>query len=115
MSRVQINAYVCKLRLLQYGLVEEVDAIDTIGSGRGTGKSKKGDEDSGSEEEDADDLMERRNAYVKRCIRKAQMEGRVQGFVTGSKSPIAAERRREVVKEFFRDIASVKKCTSCSG
>ncbi|KAL2006706.1 hypothetical protein VTN00DRAFT_9374 [Thermoascus crustaceus] len=115
MSRVQINAYICKLRLLQYGLVDEVATIDTMGSGKGAGKSKKGAEDSDSEEEDTDDLMERRNAFVKRCIRKAQMEGRIQGFMTGSKSPIAAERRREVVKEFFKDIASVKKCTSCSG
>lgn len=115
MSRVQINAYICKLRLLQYGLVDEVATIDTMGSDKGAGKPKKGAEDSGSEEEDTDDLMERRNAFVKRCIRKAQMEGKIQGFMTGSKSPIAAERRREVVKEFFKDIVSVKKCTSCSG
>lgn len=115
MSRVQINAYTCKLRLLQYGLVDEVAAIDDMGLNKTGGKSKKAGEESEEEEEDAEDLMARRLAFVKRAISRAQKEGKVQGFMTGAKSPVAAEQRRVVVKEFFKEIASVKKCTSCSG
>ncbi|KAJ9298020.1 hypothetical protein DTO271D3_1947 [Paecilomyces variotii] len=115
MSRVQINAYTCKLRLLQYGLVDEVAAIDDMGLNKTSGKSKKAGEESEEEEEDAEDLMARRLAFVKRAISRAQKEGKVQGFMTGAKSPVAAEQRRVVVKEFFKEIASVKKCTSCSG
>lgn len=115
MSRAQINAYICKLRLLQYGLVDEVATIDEMGLDKSGGKSKKGGEESEDEEEDPEDLMARRLAFVKRAISRAQKEGRVQGFMTGAKSPVAAEQRRVVVKEFFREIAGVKKCTSCSG
>lgn len=116
MSRVQINTYTCKLRLLQYGLVDEVGAIDTMGAGKGDKKKGgKDQDDSESEGEDDEDLITRRNAYVKRCIRDAQLGGKLKGLMAGSKNPVAAEQRRATVKDFFKDVASVKKCTSCSG
>lgn len=116
MSRVQINTYACKLRLLQYGLVDEAGAIDTMGAGKGDKKKGvKDQDDSESEVEDDEDLISRRNAYVKRCIRVAQTGGKLKGIMAGSKNPIAAEQRRATVKEFFKDVGSVKKCTSCSG
>lgn len=117
MSRGQINTYACKLRLLQYGLVDEVGAIDTMGAGKG-GKKKKGSKDAdhdSSGEEDQEDLIARKNSYVKRCIRDAQMSGKLKSLMSGSKNPIAAEKRRDTVKEFFKDVVSVKKCSSCSG
>ncbi|ODM18657.1 hypothetical protein SI65_05274 [Aspergillus cristatus] len=114
MSRVQINAYVCKLRLLQYGLVDEAGVIDSMGTGK-TDKKKSKDEGSDSEEEDEEDLIERRNTYVKKCIREAQASGRLKGLMAGAKNPIATEQRRTVVKEFFKDIVSFKKCANCSG
>ena len=116
MSRVQINSYACKLRLLQYGLVDEAGVIHTMGAGKGASKKKgKATEDSGSENEDEEDIMAKRNAYVKRCIRETQTGGKLKGLMAGSKNPIAAEQRRETVKEFFKDIVAAKKCTSCSG
>ncbi|KAF7168568.1 hypothetical protein CNMCM6106_003706 [Aspergillus hiratsukae] len=116
MARVQINAYVCKLRLLQYGLVDEVEAIEAMGTGRGN-KKKSGKDagDSGSEEEDDDDLVARRNAYVKKVIREAHAAGRLKGIMSGAKNPMAAEQRRTLVKQFFKDLVSIKKCSSCSG
>jgi DNA-directed RNA polymerase I subunit RPA1 len=110
-ARVQVNAYVCKLRLLQYGLVDEVAEIDAMALKKDK-KSGKDGEESGSEDEDPDDLMERRSAFVKRCIRKAQAQGKIQSLL---KDPVAAEFRRALVKEFFKDIGGMKKCTSCSG
>lgn len=114
MSRVQINAYVCKLRLLQYGLVDEAGVIDSMGTGK-TDKKKSKAEGSDSEDEDDEDLIERRNTYVKKCIREAQASGRLKSLMAGAKNPIATEQRRTVVKEFFKDIVSFKKCTNCSG
>lgn len=114
MSRVQINTYVCKLRLLQYGLVDEAGVIDSMGTGK-TDKKKLKDEGSDSEDEDEEDLIERRNTYVKKCIREAQASGRLKSLMAGAKNPIATEQRRTVVKEFFKDIVSFKKCTNCSG
>lgn len=116
MARVQINAYVCKLRLLQYGLVDEVEAIEAMGTGQGNKKkSAKDADDSGSEEEDDDDLIARRNAYVKKVIREAHAAGRLKGIMSGAKNPMAAEQRRTLVKQFFKDLVSIKKCSSCSG
>ncbi|KAI9931950.1 hypothetical protein MW887_009451 [Aspergillus wentii] len=116
MSRVNVNAYVCKLRLLQYGLVDETAVIDSMGTGK-TDKKKpaKDGEGSSSEDEDEDDLIAKRNSYVKKSIREAQASGKLQGLMAGAKNPIAAEQRRAVVKEFFKDIVSIKKCTNCSG
>lgn len=114
MSRVQINTYVCKLRLLQYGLVDEAGVIDSMGTGK-TDKKKSKDEGSDSEDEDEEDMIERRNTYVKKCIREAQASGRLKSLMAGAKNPIATEQRRTVVKDFFKDIVSFKKCTNCSG
>lgn len=116
MGRVHINAYVCKLRLLQYGLVDEVAVIDTMGTGKADKKKgAKDDDDSNSEEETEENLVARRNAYVKRCIRDAQLGGKLSGLMSGSKNPIAAEQRRATVKEFFKEVSSFKKCASCQG
>lgn len=116
MSRVQTNAYVCKLRLLQYGLVDEYGAIDGMGPVKGDKKkSAKDGEGSSDEDDDDDDLIERRNTYVKKCIREAQASGRLKDVMAGAKNPIATEQRRTVVKEFFREVVSFKKCTNCSG
>lgn len=117
MSRTQINAYECKLRLLQYGLVDELVELDQIGSGKDTKKSRKGGEGSGSEDEDMDDedIIARRNAFVKKSIREAQAAGKLQGVLSGAKNPLAAEQRRAVIGEFFKAIVAIKKCANCSG
>lgn len=116
MSRVQTNAYVCKLRLLQYGLVDESGAIDGMGTVKGDKKkSAKDGEGSSDDDDDEDDLIERRNTYVKKCIREASASGKLKGLLAGAKNPIATEQRRTVIKEFFKDVVSFKKCTNCSG
>lgn len=116
MSRLQINAYACKLRLLQYGLVDEVAVIDTMSAGKADKKKgAKDDDDSGSEGEDEENLIARRNAYVRRCVRDAQVGGKLKGLMSGSKNPVAAEQRRATVKDFFKDVAAVKKCATCHG
>ncbi|PKY08955.1 beta and beta-prime subunits of DNA dependent RNA-polymerase [Aspergillus campestris IBT 28561] len=116
-SRVQINKYACKLRLLQYGLIDEAAAIDEMGAGAG-GKSKggkKGDASGSEEEDDDDDIIARRATYVKKSIREAQASGKLKGLMNGSKNPIAAENRRVLISEFFKEIVGVKKCAHCKG
>ncbi|KAJ5091454.1 hypothetical protein NUU61_006324 [Penicillium alfredii] len=117
MSRTQVNLYSCKLRLLQYGLVDEVAAVDAIGSSKGAkSKGSKGKDDSGDEEEEDDeDIMEKRNSYVTRRIREAKKDGKLDGLMAGAKNPIAAEYRRELIRNFLKDITSHRKCANCSG
>ncbi|KAJ5167132.1 DNA-directed RNA polymerase I subunit [Penicillium canariense] len=117
MSRNQVNMYICKLRLLQYGLIDEVAKVDAMEAIKGV-KSKAGKatgDDSDEEEDDAESIMEKRNAFVNRCIKEAKKDGRLEGLMAGAKNPIAAEARRDLVKTFFKDINSYRKCTNCSG
>lgn len=116
MSRIQVNLYVCKLRLLQYGLVDAVAVVDSMGAKTPTSrKTKDADGSDAEEDEDEDDLITRRNSYVKRCIREAQAAGMLKSVMAGVKNPLAMEKRRDLVKEFFKDVVAAKKCASCSG
>lgn len=59
--------------------------------------------------------MELRNKFVKKCIREAQKQGDRDAFFGGAKNPVAAEQRRELIKEFFGAVAKSpqKPCTNC--
>lgn len=118
MGRSQVNLYICKLRLLQYGLVDEVAEVDALGSVNGAkskpGKSN-GDDLDDDEEEDDETIMEKRTAYVNRRIKEAKKVGRLDGLMAGAKNPIAAEQRRDLVKTFLKDINANRKCANCSG
>jgi hypothetical protein len=117
MGRNQVNMYVSKLRLLQYGLVDEVAVVDTMGAVKGV-KSKAAkdkEQDSDDDEDDDEDFMKKRTDYVSRCIREAKKSGKLEGLMAGGLSPIAAESRRELVKTFLKEINGFKKCANCSG
>ncbi|PGH11033.1 hypothetical protein AJ80_07309 [Polytolypa hystricis UAMH7299] len=114
MSRMDLNTYACKLRLLQYGLVEEAAAVNNMEMRKGKSNNAGSDSDD-SEDEDAEDFAQRRNAYVKRCINSALSQRQDRGYFQGAKNPVAAEQRRTLVREFLKEICAVKKCASCSG
>lgn len=114
MARAQINNYACKLRLLQYGLIEEAHTVGNMELRKGArGRDDSSDDD--SDDEDDVDLMQRRNAYVKRCIANLPAGKRNRNHLEIVKDPTAAEMRRNLVRDFLKDASAVKKCTSCSG
>jgi DNA-directed RNA polymerase I subunit RPA1 len=81
-------------------------------------KSKRGKGADGSDEEDdedEDDLISRRNAYVKKSIREAQAAGMLKSIMAGIKNPLAMEKRKNLIRDFFKDISTAGKCASCSG
>jgi hypothetical protein len=81
-------------------------------------KSKRGKGADGSDEEDdedEDDLISRRNAYVKKTIREAQAAGMLKSIMAGIKNPLAMEKRKNLIRDFFKDISAAGKCASCSG
>ncbi|EED21466.1 DNA-directed RNA polymerase I subunit (Rpa190), putative [Talaromyces stipitatus ATCC 10500] len=108
-ARVEINAYACKLRLLQYGLVDQTAEIDKIGE-YGQDAAVDADENGNV---DPQTKMELRNKFVRKCIREAQKQGDSGAFFGGAKNPVAAEQRRELIKEFFKELAKGKICKSC--
>lgn len=117
MSRSVVNSYACKLRLLSYGLVDELANVDALG-GVKSAKSKAAKataDDSDDEEDDDESIMDKRTAYVNKAIKEAKKSGKLDGLMAGAKNPIAAEHRRELVKTFLKDINASRKCANCNG
>jgi DNA-directed RNA polymerase I subunit RPA1 len=110
MSRKEVDRYLCKLRLLQHGLLGEAEEIDNI---EVTTSQDTGDGSSGSEEESAvDNVIRRRNAFVKKSIKAARAN---PWEWEREKNEGVAEARRAVVKAFLKAITSGKVCGNCSG
>ncbi|KAI5797692.1 hypothetical protein EDC01DRAFT_629076 [Geopyxis carbonaria] len=115
MSKAEVGRYVCKLRLIQYGLLSEATAVDNYELK--TRKSKKqkdleGDDDAedSDDEEDLEVFIARRQKDVDRLIRN---HGDYENLQNASKIAAVANARRDVVKEFIKDIPSVRKCHRC--
>lgn len=110
MSRKDINRYLCKLRLIQHGLLDAAEDIDNIEISQ---KQETTDSTSDSEQESAvDNVIRRRNMFVKKSIKAAKLEpwewkrGKNEGV---------ADARRTVVKSFMKAITTGKVCGNCSG
>lgn len=131
-SRLSINDYICKLRLLQYGLVDEAAQIDAIGqkiqslSDKREKRAKGVDSDSNSDinsdvgepgntvQVDPEELIEKRKAFTRKCLKMIKSQGTHEQTL-GAKDPVAAEERRRLLRTFFKDIVNTKNCTSCHG
>lgn len=110
MSRKEVNRYVCKLRLIQHGLLgaaEEIDNIEDL-------KEDKAADDSDASEEGSsiDIIIRRRNAFVKKCIKAAKAN---PWEWKREKNEGVAEARRFVVKSFMKAINGSRICGNCSG
>ncbi|PMD35476.1 beta and beta-prime subunits of DNA dependent RNA-polymerase [Hyaloscypha variabilis F] len=109
MSRKEVNRYLCKLRLLQHGLLTAAEEIDNI---EVTTSQDADDGSSESEEESAaDNIIRRRNAFVKTSIKAAKA---APCEWEREKNEGVAEARRIAVKTFLKAITSGKVCGNCS-
>lgn len=110
MSHILINAYICKFKLLQYSLLDEYDTLCSMKR-----SSSKEVEDSADIEtiEDPDDLMERRNAFVDKHVRKARRCAKEDGSRPRF-NQAAYRERKHLLRTFFKDITSTSKCFHCS-
>ena len=108
MSRKEVNRYLSKLRLLQHGLLGAAEEIDNI---EVTKSQDNADGRSESEEESGvDNVIRRRNAFVKKSIKAA-----APWEWEREKNEGVAEARRVVVKSFLKSITSSRVCGNCSG
>ena len=116
----EVNRFICKLRLIEYGLVKEVENLENIHLGSATKKTISGTatemagESAESEDEDKNTLIERRNDFVKRAIK--EVGGRKARHSHNSdKVESVAEVRRNIRKEFLATITKTKTCGNCKG
>ncbi|KAF8864699.1 beta and beta-prime subunits of DNA dependent RNA-polymerase [Acephala macrosclerotiorum] len=111
MSRKEVNRYLCKLRLIQHGLLGAAEEIDNIEVAQT--KDNTASDDSEDDEESAIDVViRRRNAFVKKSIKAAKTTA---WEWKREKNEGVAEARRTVVKAFLKAITSSKICGNCNG
>lgn len=125
MSRIHISTAVCKLRLLQYGLLREADEIedlhlqDTWGRRQlnlPTAKGPTRAEDSASDsDDDRDSVIRARERAVNLAIKAARGEKRKSW--AQEKHEAVGEARRKVIREFLAHANSSahSTCKSCQG
>lgn len=121
LPRAEVNRFTCKLRLIEHGLVQEVEELENIHL-RSTASKLRGidpdidtDGDSpDSEEEDLETLKQRRLDFVARAIKK-NSRTRSRLGTASEKIEAVAEVRRALVKEFLAAITKPKTCGNCKG
>jgi DNA-directed RNA polymerase I subunit RPA1 len=121
MPRNQIDLVIFKLRLLQYGLLEELRHLemmqmkskDKFGKAEDVDMLNDVQPDSG-EEEDLEDFRERQSDFVKKSILRARKRNRDERIAL-LRNPAAIAERRAIVSEFMLEITRIKKCSSCQG
>ena len=123
LNSLAVNAYALKLKLLQYGLIDEayklddikLDAVTLHKSHEEDGIEGENEEDNESDkknsEADNKKLMIKRKEYVDLCIAKALSEGRTteRGTFTAT---VNAERK-QLIHDFHKRLLSRPKCDNC--
>lgn len=122
---IDVNRFVCKLRLIQYGLLRQSQDLEDVqlwvkSSTAKRPKSSTVDEglESGTSDEDEDSLMSRRNKIVSRAIKQAIKDARNKkddAWLDSEKVEAVADERRAILKEFWTSAANLKQCERCQG
>ncbi|KAI0418635.1 hypothetical protein F5X98DRAFT_106601 [Xylaria grammica] len=111
MRRPDINLVVCKLRLLQFGLIDAANHLDDITPE--TTDIEVDDEDMSSDEKNSvmDKVARMREVYTRQELKKCRIAA---VDIKKGKHEGASEARREVLKEFMRDVVKGRNCSTCN-
>ena len=112
----EVNRITCKLRLVEHGLMAEVQELENISSSSKREAAAPDGEYSGEEEEgkDVEDLMKRRVKFVKQAIKRNLVS---EGSSSRDRAKVEAisETRRAIIKEFVAASTGTKTCGTCGG
>lgn len=122
LPRVEVNRFCCRLRLVRYGLLEKIKELEELRPQQKVPISSQVDGDGISEDaeseisegEDTDQLIRKREGFVKKAIKESRGNTKTSASVDDKISAIA-EERRDTVKEFLAAITKVKTCGNCHG
>ncbi len=118
LSAKDLHKYMCKLRLLQHGLVHEAHIVGAIGETDISDdlETSVSIELDGSEAEDdtssIDNVTRKREKYVQLCLRGGRKTRR---DIKKGKHEGTGQMRREVIKEFLAEVTKKRECVSCNG
>lgn len=120
LAPAEINRFICKLKLIEHGLVREVEELEKIHLRMPSTKARMESpmdvdgESEESEQEDEETLKQRRLAFVRQAIR--ENGGReARAAVASEKVEAVSEVRRAIVKEFLATITKSRICGHCKG
>jgi len=109
----KINMTICQLRLLEHGLVQDYTQLQRFKLGSKRKRSNDDDEAAAESEEDLEDLIERRERFVRKSIKRASKNP--HSFTPLARNPVAIQERKNVITAFLQEVALVKKCANCKG
>lgn len=114
MSRKDVNLYVCKLRLIQHGLLDAANMVDDIEHiFSPLPKPAARQEGTNSDDEEiGKDTIKMRSQFLKKTLKDAKSN---PWDWKREKNEGVAEARREVIKSFLKAIIAGRQCGNCSG
>lgn len=115
LKRIQVTRYICKLRLVRYGLLKELKELDEV-EHRVTktpldADAASDDEPNAGGDADTEHLQTQLESWTNRTLKQARKEGRI----SEQKSEATNQARRAIIAEFMQEITKSKKCGSCGG
>ena len=119
MAPSEVHVFMCKLRLLRQGLVKEAADLENIHEKvkMTVANESSGGGDSSSEDasgDESDRLRKQRDEFVRKALKRARKEQRLDLALTEKHEAVTTERR-SVIKQFLERITKVKECGSCQG
>lgn len=113
MSRKQVNLYQCKLRLIQHGLLAQCQELENLDLDLQKAHRTAANNDSESEAESStDSTIRARLKFVKKSIRAAKYS---PWDWCSEKNEGVFEARREIIKDFLKNITASRTCANCQG
>lgn len=113
LADMEVHKYICKLRLVQYGLLLECQELENLFAKDGTPDDEDGESSSSSglDTDAKNRLKQKREEFVELAISTALSEGRTSqnGLITET----VGEERKQIVQEFYKRILSRPKCDNC--
>ncbi|PKS09666.1 hypothetical protein jhhlp_004286 [Lomentospora prolificans] len=113
LSRKDVHGYICKFRLLQFGLLNEAATIDALAEDiLGINDEAEGLVSEAEEEGNpfTDSTIKKRESFVRDALQRAKRLG-----TDVIKHEGATHMRRFLIKQFFADIVKVRRCATCQG
>lgn len=111
MRDADLALYKCKLRLLQFGLIDEANYLDEINpKSRGIAGVQTIEVD--EEAEDSAHMTLLRETYTRQAIRGHRIS---TAEIRKGKHEGAQEARRDLIKAFLKDITKGRNCQTCKG
>ncbi|CAK7917267.1 DNA-directed RNA polymerase I subunit Rpa190p [[Candida] anglica] len=114
LNELEVHRFVCKLRLIQYGLLLECVELDNMLVEAGAGAATDDDDENNGpalSHRAKVELRQRRELFVDTAVARALSDGRTseRGIHTAS----VIEERKAVIHEFYKKLLSRPKCDNC--